>query len=122
MQRVLQDHSLLFWNRAARANKLYKANDCTPLPRRQPRLDPLTTLSGSYVAEWPNLRLLTLMRPHAACAGTDEAACDSYAAAATELGAMTHQVLLPLPTSPLLRSVHQPRHVRRRRAHALTTH
>ena len=25
MQRVLQDHALLFWNRAARANKLYKA-------------------------------------------------------------------------------------------------
>jgi tetratricopeptide (TPR) repeat protein len=30
MQRVLRDPSLLFWNRAARANKLYKANDFEP--------------------------------------------------------------------------------------------
>ena len=60
MQRVLQDHSLLFWNRAARANKLYKANDCTP-PRRQPRLDPSTSVLN-VAAQWPNLRLLTLTR------------------------------------------------------------
>ena len=59
MQRVLQDHSLLFWNRAARANKLYKANDY-------------------------------------------EAACDSYAAAAAELQAMTHQV----PSGDTLASFH----------------
>ena len=30
MQRVLQDHALLFWNRAARANKLYKAAEVQP--------------------------------------------------------------------------------------------
>ena len=32
MQRVLQDHALLFWNRAARANKLYKAAEVQPYP------------------------------------------------------------------------------------------
>ena len=44
MQRVLQDHALLFWNRAARANKLYKATEVSPtrLPAYPPNPTRLT--------------------------------------------------------------------------------
>ena len=42
MQRVLQDHALLFWNRAARANKLYKATEVSPNPLSRTRTRTLT--------------------------------------------------------------------------------